>query len=1381
MLNESYCPPGKKRVPVNRYHKTCLLLIPFLVLCVFVVQGIDAKAADDNAAYAAPLLQRNVVLEDEFHGWTLDPLKWEERTATGKGTGFGNGSGSAVRLSGDALVISQEKTDSGGAVVTKPITPTAAKILKITKRTFVHYGNRFFSGATAILGGETHEDNLGQIGYYHYYSGKAADRFNAGSINSTAGLSPTWDQWFDEVITYDPASGKLTLSVNGGAPVSIMATPTCSPFRVGMHSYGWYTGHTHKVDRIRIEWAEGKPQAVQPLVVRTVKPSGDAYVVSYQDKVHVTIPGGMLTSEQPLTIAAVSPSASKNPQGVTELAAYAISLGDRRAFEKPITIELAYNPAQIESDLPPEKALFTAWWDEEEQVWQPVPAQVDTVRNLVRIYTRHLSDWKLYAWDAKHTITENDHFRIVYKRNSEIWIGETYAFAEKFKDPKNAEKVGGLLENAYVQYAAKGFKMPFTGFRTRFMYDMTFNPDFSMKSWVFLDLKGFIFESEIGRGVPEWSKYTGIIYLRGIYDREDLLKHDVAHELFHQIQNEYLSIVGMGGIKWWIEATADCAASTSWGDRELILPSRRIVPREYLPVSLLTADGAHEYLTSHFVRYMIKQAPDTLNFKDMWEASTKMTSLQGTEFLLNLSNYIYQVSGKHPSGFYRQFAAHLLFDRDAPVRSPDIKRDGLTDGDRILTKEQSSAEPWKVALSGGYTARVWKIKAEMKEGQSSRRLTVKLVNKTGAGVCADVYRLAQDVRQSGVTTAAELCKAGDSVTVDVTASDGLYVVASNTGVDDGTLEVLVSEAAITSLIIDFPEALSGTVSDNPCEVKARAQNFPQETQKVRLEWDLSEAGVAGIPGEERDVQPLLEFKIPDRQVFRKIGLSRIKATLYDISPNLSIPRKLSEASLEFYIASIGRGKDRAEVEEALNFSALPVGDFTYKWDFGDGETLSAKNANITHRYKSPGKYRIDLKLLNAKGDKLLATDGLLVEVIAKDAGTKTKSSLGTKGWAALLPEIAPIGANQKIFPVPTLGEVKHGYAFQGIDRGKFVWTRTIEQGTCTVRGSKEKQEPYRVWYEAALTPQYASFLSFKTPGPDGVWPAARQGYDTWVRNAAMATKKVDIGDLAIAARVINQPVSHCSAWRGPFNIAARVDLMMSKPCAFPEEKLRALHEGTLEEAVDLTKSVMTQFDEWYGYRVADGPGVKGLYTPFDASRYAPKPEERPSGFKLRTERASLVWQWHEQYSQEKDLNGAVWASNYVLGLTSFQPEAKDPSAEDPLNKAHKFFETMTKTFTEGLAQRPDLWEFKKSGNISLPGADEAVELLWRPKIARIGRHGTGGHIILVRRANVVVACTVDRYITRMTRYEEVSFPLEPVADNVKLMNIVLEKMKKDRF
>lgn len=387
------------------------------------------------------------------------------------------------------------------------------------------------------------------------------------------------------------------------------------------------------------------------------------------------------------------------------------------------------------------------------------------------------------------------------------------------------------------------------------------------------------------------------------------------------------------------------------------------------------------------------------------------------------------------------------------------------------------------------------------------------------------------------------------------------------------------------------------------------------------------------------------------------------------------------------------------------------------------------------------------------------------------------SPLGGLGWAGLMAEIAPIYLYYNAFPEPAVGAKMYGYTREKLTSGylRTLWTKTVEKGTCEVA---KKPEPYRYRYEVRAQPEY--LLSNSKPPAAGQWLAARTSYEKWAKlYEKQSIRKIDAGDAAYVAYGSGS-AANAAAWRGPFKVALLVAFTKEGRCS-PPEREKAWKERLGAEAGEMTRSIMERFDKWYYDRLADGPGVKGLYAPFDVSRYVPKPEERPAGSKLLTERLSLVWNWYERSSRQTEKDGILWQQEYLLGINSFQPEAKDASADEPLKKAHNWFEKTAASYSETFVKGSAVMESKASEKIALPGSDEAMEFVWRPKTVMIGKHYQGGHILLIRRANVVMICSVNQYISGTTRPRELFFPLEPDPDNVKMAEQVLEKLIKDKW
>lgn len=224
--------------------------------------GVDARQAahrpgPDNSGGAAT---ETVLVEDDFNGPDIKGRIWEQWTATGKGSGFGSGRGTGISLANGRLTISQAKTDRGGALVSVPIQPLPGSQLVIAKRTRIHSANTHFSGRTFI----TTEDGRGLYGRVYYAKYKDINAFVAGDFYKGVRSAPIWDQWFTEVIIWDPASGEMAWIINDRQPVVFKGAPAKGRFRIAMSAYGWHTGHRQELDGIKIFWTGGNGATAEP-------------------------------------------------------------------------------------------------------------------------------------------------------------------------------------------------------------------------------------------------------------------------------------------------------------------------------------------------------------------------------------------------------------------------------------------------------------------------------------------------------------------------------------------------------------------------------------------------------------------------------------------------------------------------------------------------------------------------------------------------------------------------------------------------------------------------------------------------------------------------------------------------------------------------------------------------------------------------------------------------------------------------------------------------------------------------------------------------------------------------------------------------------------
>jgi hypothetical protein len=166
------------------------------------------------------------------------------------------------------------------------------------------------------------------------------------------------------------------------------------------------------------------------------------------------------------------------------------------------------------------------------------------------------------AWEGK------EHFAIHYFLTGPDAPPTEYQ-AENHDDPgvpDFVEDVGAFLERAFAYYTAA----PPAGLGLR--------PPYSTTS----KCQVYIGDYE----TSEWSKYTGSIKVANKFTSKNelgvnwennngkdktLLQWEMAHELFHAVENQYRTIFGMGSVLWFTESLADFAAHIGWPDSQTLM------------------------------------------------------------------------------------------------------------------------------------------------------------------------------------------------------------------------------------------------------------------------------------------------------------------------------------------------------------------------------------------------------------------------------------------------------------------------------------------------------------------------------------------------------------------------------------------------------------------------------------------------------------------------------------------------------------------------------------------------------------------------------------------------------------------------------------------
>ena len=616
------------------------------------------------------------------------------------------------------------------------------------------------------------------------------------------------------------------------------------------------------------------PAALPPLVTKTLEPSSSPQLVSYKNEVGLIIPGGTLQSRQTVTISP-APNLPAHPfNGFTELAAYDISMGSVREFKEPLTIEIAYDPAKLPPNVSPDKALSVGWWDTDQKVWVSSPFVVDTARNVIMIPTTHLTAWKAWALATGWTWLEKkgEHFIVFYDLNTYVAIGSKKSSSGAQQIPERiekievfAEQVNGILKEAYDKYDMAHFDMSlsYVGAKntgtvggvvgtaiTRVALVGGLAAKITASTFAATPVGVVVGGALLGRSatrlvvgektsvwlnnkevIASWNAYTGDISVPLNFDNDEHLRHELRHELFHAVQNGYFSNLGMKSRRWWIEATADYAASVYSGsgpDRlSKVAPDYFSFPITTAPVVDLGQPPVpgqnHEYMTARFIEYLVKKGA---NFKEMWDFVACADCLTTGRFdaVQALEEYVLTKTKTSLHDHYRDFAAYVLFDASGPLEKleTNLFDSAIPVGPPALPATEDEASNLFI-LRENYSAKLWGIRVDPKPSQTERSLIV-IRDTRAENVSLGVYVLPNDQRVPGGVKGAIIGPGSQSTNVTVKKGEVLYILAVNTGRTDQTLTVKVRDAAtpaavaVEGLIKNPRNTFIGT-PDNPVGVR----------------------------------------------------------------------------------------------------------------------------------------------------------------------------------------------------------------------------------------------------------------------------------------------------------------------------------------------------------------------------------------------------------------------------------------------------------------------------------------------------------------------------------------------------------------------------------
>ncbi|MFA6600262.1 MAG: hypothetical protein WCU74_04510 [Candidatus Omnitrophota bacterium] len=582
--------------------------------------------------------------------------------------------------------------------------------------------------------------------------------------------------------------------------------------------------------------------AADILVSKTLEPSSTAQLVAYKDEVGVIIPGGTLEGQQTVTISRAPNLPAHPSHSFDQLAVYDISMGNVHEFKESLTIEIAYDPSRLPSNISPEKALSVGWWDVPNKRWISTPFAVDAARNVMLIPTTHLTYFEVLALVKGWELKETEHFYIYYDPKSKYDIVPS----PKLPTVNLADDVGTLLEEAYKAYEKAGYSMRLTFIpkpvTSIFLGTLVGAVVVGGITTVLGTVAGGVAGGPLGAimgGVKAGSvginaggalgAYAGAISFGNktyvILDKDTVsavwnegallgeirvplhhmsyaeLRHDLAHELFHAVQNGYFATPEMGGDLWFMEATADYAPVAHGISKPDALP---VIAPTYFQQPITLADKVHDYSTSHFIEWQLK-GDGAIGFKALWDAVAAFDSTgRLTATALERLDEYNKTRKSTLHTLFHGFAADTFFNSNSPLELPTgttLATSGIVSQDKSLSATDSPLS-YDIKLPANYTAILSRIAVGFNASQTERALKV-IASATSerdkvtvsAVVLPNDKRVPGGVTQKPVPLYSYEGSRGTKLTVK--NNETLYIMAVNSQATDVTLNLKVSDAAIT--------------------------------------------------------------------------------------------------------------------------------------------------------------------------------------------------------------------------------------------------------------------------------------------------------------------------------------------------------------------------------------------------------------------------------------------------------------------------------------------------------------------------------------------------------------------------------------------------------
>ncbi len=657
------------------------------------------------------------------------------------------------------------------------------------------------------------------------------------------------------------------------------------------------------------------------------------------ENISITLPGNVVDSTQTIRIEEILEPNNINLPNFTRGSAYSVTLGDMHQFDDFLTIEYT-----IPEDAEGEPSV--AYFNEETSLWHSMHNEV--VDGKLIIYTDHLTDILIFYW-GESIYSSEGYFKIFYQKSHK----SNY----KINMDEFAISVGDTLEKARKDYD----KIP-AAYRDIFTTGI-----FKDSIDVYLDSA-----YEIG----EYNSVNNNIYLPTNYSGQEEFEVTVAHELFHAYQDPVLGNMGMirDGNIWAKEALAELAA------QEFAFPSKgrkrklsEFASPKY-PYSKLGYDN--EYNMASFLGYMLKTSNS--EFVELW---TYIAS--DNEYLIenSMANFFRSKSPDFISlgDSYTSFWRDVVGNADAPTYGnlKDLFRNGvkaLRKMQHTLTLSYPRAPQDTMAfhmiMMNGFEenvpVRIFNVESTTDNGAYITQLTgikdIEEVNSRRVTGGFD-WGYVSKGSENGAYKRYEFRQGQNDVLV-------IGFESLVKGLPSITMNEITAQCA--------PSKIENGLVGKEYEFEFSFNNIFENATKLLVEVDYGDGEVTqyNLENENITVKEVVEHR------YEKLITTAVTCSLYDITGDGKI--LISQIHIPVVIDQelmITAYPKPVAPQEVVTMSVnLEDARYTYKWDFGNGDTISGAGiSGVEYPYEFVGSYPATVSLYDEE-DKLIGVAQVSIEV-----------------------------------------------------------------------------------------------------------------------------------------------------------------------------------------------------------------------------------------------------------------------------------------------------------------------------------------------------------------------------------------------------------------